>query len=102
MQNSLDAYGFIDFSRFLVIIIPLVVIQFALLIAALVSLAKKRYVQGNDKILWALIIIFVGFIGSILYFAVGSSHLDQKAAETEDRLNDQHEYKTRGSDQWFN
>jgi hypothetical protein len=27
--------------------------------------------QGNDKLVWALVIIFVPVIGSLLYFTIG-------------------------------
>jgi hypothetical protein len=67
----------------LMIVLPLVIIQLVLLITALVSLVKKQ-VRGGDKALWAVIIIFVNIIGPIIYFAVGSNMLDQKAAQLEE------------------
>ena len=57
-------------------------IQLVLLIVALVSLLRKR-VPANDKILWLLLIILVNIIGPIIYFAIGSSKLDDKAASLE-------------------
>ncbi|WP_082333751.1 PLD nuclease N-terminal domain-containing protein [Mangrovimonas sp. TPBH4] len=54
------------------------VLQIALIIAvflpilALISLLKNRF-NGNEKMLWILIVIFAPFIGSILYFAIGRS-----------------------------
>ena len=68
----------------LLVAIPLAVLQFTLMIAALVSLIKKPNVPSNDKILWLLLIILLSLIGPILYFAIGSNQLDQKVADRED------------------
>ena len=43
-----------------------------LLIAALYDLTRPgRRVRGDNKVIWALIIIFVSMIGPILYFLAG-------------------------------
>jgi len=70
------------FTTILAIVVPLLIVQLVLMIAALVSVVKKE-VPGSDKILWILIIIFVSTIGPIIYFAVGSNLLDQKIAQDE-------------------
>ncbi len=44
-----------------VVIIPLL---------ALISVLKNKFV-GNDKIMWILLIIFLPFLGSLLYFLIG-------------------------------
>ena len=67
----------------LAVIIPLAIIQFVLFITALISVVKKE-VPGSDKLIWILLIIFVGTIGPIIYFAIGSNMLDQKAAQREE------------------
>jgi hypothetical protein len=36
----------------------------------LVDCATKEPNQGNDKIVWILIIIFTGIIGALVYFLV--------------------------------
>ena len=59
-------------SIILLLLIPVIVIQFGLLIWALYDLTRPgRRVKGDSKVVWALIIIFVGSIGPILYFLVG-------------------------------
>ncbi len=56
----------------LALIIPLIVIQLALMIIAVVDLLKDdRAVRGGNKAVWAVIIVFVNLIGPILYFIVG-------------------------------
>lgn len=52
--------------------ITLFVILFIILLPlmALISVLTNEF-QGNDKIMWVLIIIFLPFLGSVLYFLVG-------------------------------
>lgn len=39
-------------------------------ILALISVLMNDF-QGNDKVMWVLIIIFLPFLGSLLYFLIG-------------------------------
>jgi len=56
----------------LLLLVPVVVIQFGLLIWALYDLTRPtRRVKGDSKVVWALIVLFLGIIGPILYFLVG-------------------------------
>jgi len=53
-------------------ILPLIVLQLVLLVAALVDLTRNdRQVRGGNKLIWALIIIFVSLFGPLLYFLIG-------------------------------
>lgn len=52
-------------------LLPLIAIQLALMIFALVDLARRRKVARGSKLLWAIIIIFINVIGPILYFILG-------------------------------
>ena len=59
-------------TTILLLIVPVVVIQFGLLIWALYDLTRPtRRVKGESKVVWALIVIFLGIIGPILYFLIG-------------------------------
>lgn len=53
---------------FVVLFVILFIIIFPLL--ALISVLTSEF-QGNDKIMWVLIIIFLPFLGSVLYFLIG-------------------------------
>ncbi|MCL2855094.1 MAG: PLDc N-terminal domain-containing protein [Defluviitaleaceae bacterium] len=66
------------YRTLLLAMIPLAIIQLALFVSALVSCLRKP-VAGNEKILWLLLIILVSIIGPIIYFAIGSKQLDEKA-----------------------
>ena len=80
----LDDFGLIGLLSpgLLLAIGSLVIIQLVLFITALVSLLRKK-VPAGDKIPWLLLILFLNIIGPIVYFAVGSSMLDNKAAGQE-------------------
>ena len=56
----------------LLILLPLVVIELGLVAFSLVDLFKsERRVVGDNKLVWALIIVLVGTIGPIVYLLVG-------------------------------
>jgi hypothetical protein len=46
---------------------PLVLISLALMVVALIDLARRETVRGS-KLLWAIVIVFVGTLGPIAYF----------------------------------
>ena len=54
------------------ILLPLVLIELGLVVFSLVDLFKpERSVVGNNKLVWALIIVLVGTIGPIVYLLAG-------------------------------
>jgi hypothetical protein len=54
------------------LLLPIVVIQLGLMIAALFDLERdERRVRGGSKLVWALVIVFVNVIGPIVYFVAG-------------------------------
>jgi len=62
----------VSLETLLPLLVPILVIQLGLLIWALYDLTRPgRRVKGDNKVVWALIIIFVNLIGPILYFLVG-------------------------------
>jgi hypothetical protein len=50
-------------------LIPVVLIELALMVAALVDLIRRDQTRG-PKWLWVLVILFFNFIGPIIYFVV--------------------------------
>lgn len=62
-----------EIASLLPIIIPLIVIQFGLMIWALYDITRPdRKVRGDSKVVWALIVIFIGVgIGPVLYLFAG-------------------------------
>jgi hypothetical protein len=56
--------------QFIPYLVPVLIIQLILIVVALIDLVKREHTRG-PKWMWALIIIFVNFIGPIVYFIVG-------------------------------
>lgn len=62
----------IDATILFALVLPLVLIQLVLMVIALYDLTRPtRRVTGDNKVVWALVIIFVSTIGPILYFLAG-------------------------------
>jgi hypothetical protein len=57
-------------QQLLPLLIPILLIQYALVIAAIIDLAKRETTRG-PKWVWILVILMVSFIGPILYFVIG-------------------------------
>ena len=61
-----------DTGTLVAVLLPLIILQIVLLVAALYDLTRPhRRVRGDSKVVWALIVIFVTTIGPILYFLAG-------------------------------
>lgn len=56
----------------LLVLLPIVVVGVGLVVFSLVDLLKpERHVVGNNKLIWALVIVLVGTIGPIVYLLAG-------------------------------
>ena len=61
-----------NLSELLPLLIPLLILQLALIGFGLKDLLKpERKVKGGNKLVWALVIIIINFIGPLVYFFVG-------------------------------
>lgn len=54
-----------------IIVISLFFLPLALWLWAIIDLIKSNFSNSTNKLIWALIIIFVPFVGSILYLVMG-------------------------------
>ncbi|WP_179314844.1 PLDc N-terminal domain-containing protein [Winogradskyella undariae] len=61
-----------DFSIGLFIWQALVLLSIGLWIYCLIDILKNKFVQ-NDKLIWILVVIFIPFIGSLLYLFIGKN-----------------------------
>ncbi|WP_421378931.1 PLD nuclease N-terminal domain-containing protein [Bacillus salacetis] len=66
MAELQQALGSINWG----LIAPLIIIQFILMITALVDVIRIKDTNG-PKWLWVLLILFVNIIGPIIYFVIG-------------------------------
>jgi hypothetical protein len=54
------------------LLLPVVLIELGLIVFALRDLIQpERRVRGESKLMWGLLIVFIGMLGPILYFIVG-------------------------------
>jgi hypothetical protein len=51
-------------------LIPILLLQLALIVVALIDLARRERTRG-PKWAWVLIIVLINFIGPIIYFVLG-------------------------------
>ncbi len=59
-------------DELLPILVPLIVVQLALMAFALFDLTRpERRVKGGSKLPWALVIVFGQLLGPLIYFLVG-------------------------------
>lgn len=61
----------IPIGRLLLLAAPLIIAQIALMTWALIDLYRREQVLGGNKILWAVLIIIINFIGPVLYLTLG-------------------------------
>ncbi len=62
---------FAAFKEALPYLIPLLVLEIVLLFVAIIDLDRRRYVTGNNKLVWVLVIVIIGIIGPVIYFIFG-------------------------------
>ena len=59
-------------EQIVALLVPIVIIQLGLMIAALIDLGQgERQVRGGNKLVWVAVIVFVNLIGPIVYFVAG-------------------------------
>ena len=63
-----DLQVLVDMLPFL---IPLVLLELALLVIALVDVVRRQYVTGGNKVVWIIVIVLVNIIGPIIYLVFG-------------------------------
>ena len=68
----MSAHGFDQFVAMLPILIPLLLAELALLAYCLVDIVRpERRVRGGNKLVWILVVLFVGTLGPLAYFFWG-------------------------------
>jgi len=59
-------------EELLPLIIPLAILQVAIMLFAIYDLTRpERRVRGDNKLLWGLVIVLGQILGSLIYFLVG-------------------------------
>ncbi|MEN6313326.1 MAG: PLDc N-terminal domain-containing protein [Clostridiaceae bacterium] len=60
-----------ELMEYLPFLIPVIIIEWALAIIALIHVLKHPNYRFGNKVLWILIVLLIGIIGPIVYFAFG-------------------------------
>jgi len=59
-------------TQILLLVLPIAIIEVGLIVFALRDLLQpERRVRGDSKLMWGILIVFIGMLGPILYFVVG-------------------------------
>jgi hypothetical protein len=53
------------------LLIPLFILELALMVIALLDVIKRERVRGGNKIVWIIVIVAVSMIGPIVYLLFG-------------------------------
>ena len=64
-----------ELTRYIPLLIPVMIIQIGLMVVALWDLIKREQTRG-PKLLWVLVIVFINFIGPIIYLVIGRQDED--------------------------
>lgn len=51
--------------------IPLIILELALMIAALVHVIRHPHYRFGNRAVWIIIVVFFQIIGPVVYFAIG-------------------------------
>lgn len=57
--------------EYLPALLPLIILEFGLAIFALIHLLRHPNIRRGNKLIWIPVILFLQFIGPILYFVIG-------------------------------
>jgi hypothetical protein len=57
--------------EYLPFIIPILLVEWALMIAALIHVLRHNNYRFGNRILWIIIVIVLQIIGPIIYFTIG-------------------------------
>lgn len=55
-------------SALLLVLLPIIILQLALQIAAILDLKKRKNVVGGNKLVWLLVIVLGELLGPVVYF----------------------------------
>ncbi len=71
-SGTLNGVAELKTEQIIALLIPIIVIQLGLMVAALYDLEhEERRVRGGNKLVWVLVIVFLNVIGPIIYFVAG-------------------------------
>ena len=67
----MDVGNGITTGELILYLLPVIIIQLALMVYALVDVARRERVRYGSKLLWVVVIVLINIIGPIVYLAWG-------------------------------
>jgi len=58
-------------QEYMILFIPLIVIQLGLMIASLIHVLKAKNYKIGNRALWVVVCLLISIIGPVLYFTIG-------------------------------
>jgi hypothetical protein len=62
---------FEQLQEYLPVLIPLIIVELGLMLAAVIDILRRRTYRVGSRAIWLVVCIVFGFIGPVLYFAIG-------------------------------
>lgn len=69
-MNSTFLFGMPGGGEWMVILFVIGIIGLLPLIA-LIDIIRNEFRGSNDKVIWVIVVLFIPFLGSVLYFLIG-------------------------------
>lgn len=63
------------------LLIPLILVQVALAVYALINLKNAPKVKFDNKLVWVMIIVFINIFGPIIYLVIGRETNDEDSSD---------------------
>lgn len=60
-----------EMSQYLPFLIPVIIIEWGLLLAALIHVIKHKHYRFGNQVMWIAIVVLLQIVGPILYFTIG-------------------------------
>ena len=67
-----------NISQYLPLLIPLAIIEFGLLVAALIHILTHNKYRTGNRVIWIIISVVFSIIGPVIYFCIGRSDEGKK------------------------
>ncbi len=65
--------GMNELSGYWPFLVPYVIIEFALMIFALVHVLRHKHYRVGNRVIWVIVVLLIQIIGPIAYIAFGRS-----------------------------
>ena len=58
-------------TKYLPVLLPVIVIELTLAIFSFIHVLRHPHYKFGNKIIWSLVVLFIQFIGPVIYFIFG-------------------------------